>query len=148
MHFDELNPEVEAAEILHINGDMAKCHDLLARQFGVIQSRSQLLLTLATVTLTITGFSGPKIAASSAFSKYAMTLGILLVLVSLLVLLLGSLRIHWTTQFRGESPAATLVSIIRYRNSKTYLFKFELGFLVAGLSAYVASVLVFFLCGA
>lgn len=136
----------EAAEMLRIyGGDLARCHDLLTRQFGVIQGRSQLLLTLGTVALTITGFSGPKIAESHGFCKISMTAGILFVLVAMVLTLMGALGIRWTTQFREATPADTLAAIIGYRNRKTQLFKAEIGFLVTGLAFYVASVMVFFL---
>ncbi|HBC89400.1 MAG TPA: hypothetical protein DCZ94_20865 [Lentisphaeria bacterium] len=136
----------EAAELLRIyEGNMAKCLDLLTQQFGVIQGRSQLLLTLGTVALTITGFSGPKIAESSAFSRLSMTAGILLVLISMVLTLIGTLGIRWATQFRAPTPVETLTEIITYRNRKTKLYEAEMFFLVTGLVFYVASVIAFFL---
>lgn len=52
---------------LHGGGDAAlpACLKTASDQFTVIQTRSQLLLTLSTLTFTITGFSGPKIAEAS-----------------------------------------------------------------------------------
>ncbi|GEM_PF-1134189 len=136
----------EATELLRIySGDMTRCLDLLNGQFGVIQGRSQLLLTLGTVALTITGFSGPKIAESSAFSRYSMTAGILLVLIAMILTLIGTLGIRWTTQFKAATPLETLTEIITYRNRKTRFYVAEIVFLVIGLSFYVASVMAFFL---
>ncbi len=136
----------EAAELLRIYaGDFAKCLDLLNGQFSVIQGRSQLLLTLGTVALTITGFSGPKIAESCAFSRYSMTAGILLVLIAMILTLIGTLGIRWSTQFKASTPLETLTDIITYRNRKTKLYEAEMLFLVIGLAFYVASVMAFFL---
>ncbi|MEI6423657.1 MAG: hypothetical protein WCP55_15675 [Lentisphaerota bacterium] len=136
----------EAAELLRIySGDMGKCLDLLNQQFSVIQGRSQLILTLGTVALTITGFSGPKIAESSTFCRLSMAAGILLVLVSMMLTLIGALGIRWSTQFRAPTPVETLTQIVAYRNRKTGLYEAQIGFLVIGLLFYVSSVMAFFL---
>ncbi|HCE43111.1 MAG TPA: hypothetical protein DET40_06165 [Lentisphaeria bacterium] len=142
----KLSATEEAAELLRIyEGNMAKCLDLLNSQFSVIQGRSQLLLTLGTVALTITGFSGPKIAESSTFSRLSMTAGILLVLISMVLTLIGTLGIRWSTQFKAATSMETLTEIITYRNRKTRLYEAEIIFLVVGLVFYVASVMAFFL---
>jgi len=136
----------EAAELLRIySGDMSRCLDLLTQQFSVIQGRSQLILTLGTVALTITGFSGPKIAESSVFCRLSMTVGILLVLVTMVLTLVGTLGIRWATQFQAPTPAETLTDIVAYRNRKTRLYEAQIGFLVIGLVFYVSSVMAFFL---
>ena len=77
------------------------------------------MLTITTLTLTITGFSGPKIAAAGLFARTSMVLGILSVLASTLLILGGSLRIQWVTQFRGPDDHALVTSILHYRNRKT-----------------------------
>ena len=106
--------------------------EFMRHHFDVIQARSQLLLTLATLALTITGFSGPKIVQTNLFARYSMAVGIVFVLSAVVILLLGGLRIRWTTQFLGDEPGETLVRIIRYRNHKTKLYFVELGLLVIG----------------
>ena len=121
--------------------------EFMRHHFDVIQARSQLLLTLATLALTITGFSGPKIAQTNLFARYSMALGIVFVLSAVVILLLGGLRIRWTTQFLGDDARETLIRIIRYRNHKTRLYFVELGLLVIGLTAYVASVVTYLLYG-
>lgn len=139
-----LTPDEEAAHLLEMfNGVKADCLRFLHDQFNVIQARGQFLLSLGTLTLTITGFSGPKIAQTNAFSRYSIALGISLVLVSMLVLLLGSNRIRWVSQARAENEEKTLAAIIRYRHQKTMYYLVELYLLVAGLSCYVASVVSF-----
>lgn len=139
-----LNPEEEARHLLELFGGVqADCIRFLHDQFNVIQARGQFLLSLGTLTLTITGFSGPKIAQTNLFSRYSIAVGITLVLVSMMVLLLGSNRIRWVSQARAATPEATLVAIIRYRHQKTQFYLIELYLLVAGLSLYVASVVSF-----
>ncbi|MDR0351975.1 MAG: hypothetical protein LBI02_01000 [Opitutaceae bacterium] len=138
----------EARRLLQTAGSLRGALEMLVAQFSVLQTRAHLLLTVATLALTITGFSGPKIAAAGAFQRHGMAAGLVLVLVSMLLILWGSLRIRWVTQFSGENDEALLGKILRYRNAKTRLFFAELCLLVSGLTAYVAAVVGYFLLGA
>jgi hypothetical protein len=145
-----LPPEEEARLVLTMMGgpdNLGTCMEFLRHHFDVIQARSQLLLTLSTLALTITGFSGPKIAQTSAFARYSMTFGIVFVLIGMVILLLGGLRIRWTTQFLGNDPYLTIEQIMRYRNSKTRLYFVELTLLVIGLAGYVAAVITYLMNG-
>jgi hypothetical protein len=139
-------PDEEARMILEMmggSGTLGKTMEFLRHHFDVIQARSQLLLTLSTLALTITGFSGPKIAQTNLFARYSMAFGIVFVLLGMILLLLGGLRIRWTTQLFDETPEKTVERIIRYRNSKTRLYFVELTLLVIGLAAYVSSVVTY-----
>lgn len=142
-----LDPEHEAAAILAMyQGDLAKALDVLARQFTVMQTRSQLLLTLATITLTITGFSGPRIAASGLAARWCMGLGLVLVLAGVLVLLVG-LRIRWSTQFAGCDPQSVVTHALRYRNAKMRGYLGQMALIGAGIAFYVASVIAYLVTG-
>ncbi len=142
-------PEEEAKQLLAVQGDngLKGATSLLMQQFLVLQTRAQIMLTITTLTLTITGFSGPKIAASGDFSRYAMVFGILATLSSTLLILGGSLRIRWVSQFRGDNDLDLITRVIRYRNGKTNLFFAEICLLVLGLASYVSSVVTYFLTG-
>ena len=144
----ETAPLNEARHLLRITGSLKPAIDVLMAQFNVLQTRAQLLLSLATLTLTITGFSGPRIAAASLFSRYALIVGLILVLVSVLLILWLGLRVRWVTQFRGQTDEELLVTIIDYRDTKTRSFGWQIGLLGAGLAAYVAGVTSYFLVGA
>jgi hypothetical protein len=140
--------EAEADRLLTMHGGrLADALRTLADQFTVLQTRTQLLLTLATLTLTITGFSGPLIAKSGAGPRWCLVAGLVLVLVAVVMLLLGTLRIRWLTQFDGADPRATLVAAIAWRDAKTRHYLAQLGVLVAGLSAYVGAVVWFLVIG-
>jgi hypothetical protein len=150
MNKPALNAEQEAEHLLTLYegpSQLARCMEFLRHHFDVIQGRSQLLLTLATIALTITGFSGPKIAESGPFARQAMVVGIGFVLAAIVLLLLGGLRIQWTTQLMESDPRQTLIRIISYRNRKTLYYFWELGLLVIGLISYVASVAAYLLAG-
>jgi hypothetical protein len=144
----EVTPQEEADHLLALfGGELARCIEFIRHQFDVIQARSHLLLTLGTLALTITGFSGAKIAQTGLFARYSMAFGIVFVLSALIILLLGGLRIRWTTQIIGNDPQETLSRIIRYRNQKTRLYFVELTLLVIGLTSYVASVVSYLMEG-
>jgi hypothetical protein len=141
--------ETEAKQLLEVQGEqgLKGAIAVLMTQFNVLQTRAQMMLTITTLTLTITGFSGPKIAASGMFSRVAMAAGLLFTLSSTLLILGGSLRIRWVTQFQGETPLALVTRVLTYRNEKTRLFFAEICLLVAGLACYVAGVVAYFIIG-
>lgn len=143
-----LTPQEEADSLLamHAPDGLAECLRIISAQFVVLQTRSQFLLTLATIVLTITGFSGPRIAASGVFARAAMATGLVLVLVAILALLLN-LRIRWLTQFRGADARATLVEILTYRNGKRQAYAWIITLLLLGLASYVAAVVAFLIIG-
>lgn len=124
---------------------VAACLDVVSQQLTVIQTRSQLLLTLSTLTLTITGFSGPQIARTNAFAQGCIVAGIALVLLSTVLILLSSLNVKWVTQFRAADAESTLAAIIEYRNRKTSFYFWELSLIVVGLGSYVASLITYLL---
>jgi hypothetical protein len=139
----------EAQTLLALHGGperLAACLEVVSRQFATIQSRTQLLLTLATITLTITGFSGPKIAESGVFARLSLSIGLGFVLAAVLILL-STLRIRWLTQFSGPDALGTLTDILEYRNRKTSWYLFELALLAVGLGLYVAAVIAYLSSG-
>lgn len=139
----------EARTLLQTHGGeagLADCLKVISQQFVVLQTRSQLLLTLATIVLTITGFSGPRIAASGTFARVAMAVGLLLTLIAVLVLLLN-LRIRWLTQFQGVDAQQVLTDIITYREGKRLAYLWIISILMAGLASYVAAVIAFLITG-
>jgi hypothetical protein len=138
----------EAERLLRISGGVKPALDVLLGQFNVLQGRAQLLLTLATLVLTITGFSGPRIAAAGAFPRLALSLGLVLVLAAVSLVLASGLRIRWVTQFAAPDDAALLASVIDYRDRKTRAFALQLLLLGTGIAVYVAGVVVYFLKGA
>ena len=140
------DPDSEARELLALHGGgrdaLARAFDLLSRQFLVIQHRSQLLLTLATITLTITGFSGPKMAESGPAARIGLVAGLIFVLLAI-VLLLANLRIRWLTHFIGPDPQRSLVEVLRYRNAKTSWYLVQIVLLAIGLGCYVGAIIAY-----
>ena len=133
--------EAELLLGLH-DGRLAPAMAVISAHFAVIQTRSQLLLTLATLTLTITGFSGPHMASSGWQARIGMALGLVLVLAGV-ILLLATLRTTWLTKLVEPDPASSLARMIAYRDSKTRVYRWQLILLSLGLSSYVFAVIAF-----
>ncbi|MEK7415035.1 MAG: hypothetical protein AAB263_17155 [Planctomycetota bacterium] len=142
----DAHQRAEAERILNLYGGnpqgLAKALELLHSQFATMQARTQLLLTLATITMTITGFSGHQMAKSGFFASLAMAVGLICVLVSVL-LMMASLRVHWLSQFDEGDPVATVAAIISYRDSKTCRYRIQITLLASGLACYVAAVVAY-----
>jgi hypothetical protein len=136
-----LSPAHELHFIKEIYGpDATDVHfGLLREAFALLQTRSQMLLGLITICLTITGFSGQKIAESGRLSKIGVFVGVISVLISALIIFCGPLQIRWLTQYRADSVETTLLELIRRRNTRTYQYYTAMGCLVVGLSGYVLS---------
>ena len=142
----KLNPSEELAYLREIFGESnEKILGVITHAFDVLQVRSQLMLSLVTVVLTITGFSGPTIAASGAFSKICIGYGLSLVLVAAILILAGPLQLRWATQWRGDTMDESLINLLRRRNARTLKYHVAFLFLVSGLTGYVGSVIGFLL---
>ena len=143
----KLTPEEELQFLKEIHGQawVTAILDGLRDSFTVLQTRAQMLLGLVTICLTITGFSGPKVAESGALPRFFVFLGVVSVLVSALVVLCGPLHIRWMTQYRAEQMDTTLVHLIRRRNRRTCLYHLAVAWLLVGLTGYVLSFAAFLL---
>lgn len=155
MHFmaapkiERLSPTEELAHIMAVYGGdgVDRIYSLLTETFNVLQSRSQMLLSLITITLTITGFSGPQIAASSLVSRVSITFGLVFVLGSALILMTGPLQLKWSTQIKAANTDEKLLTLIRVRNYRTRRYHLAAICLIIGLVGYVSSLVSFLLTG-
>ena len=59
---------------------MMRSLEVLERQMNVLHTRSQVLLSLAGIVVTVTGFSGRVIAGTGIFAKITIVLGLSVVL--------------------------------------------------------------------
>ena len=140
----KLSPAEELAYLRELFGNSdEKILGVVTNAYDVLQARSQLLLSLVAVVLTITGFSGPTIAASGFFSRICIGYGLSFVLIASILILAGPLQLRWATQWRASSVDESLINLIRRRNARTLKYHVAFGFLVIGLSGYVGSVIGF-----
>ncbi len=143
----KLKPEDELANLKSIYGDdaISEIYANLRDAFTTLQNRSHVLLSLVTICLTITGFSGPNIAAAGVYSKAAIILGLCLVLSAGGGLLIGAFDLQWITRYKGASDDETIIHILERRNRRTRAYRIATLLLVLGLTSYVASVVIYML---
>ena len=136
---DTHDQEVEHLIALY-KGDAAAILSRVDGQLSILAGRAQTLLSLAGITITVTGFSGASIAHSGRLAAWLLVLGLVCVLVAAAFTMGGILRIRWTTQM----PPCSLETAIRFaigcRDEKTRVYSRSLGLLVVGLSLYVSSI--------
>jgi hypothetical protein len=142
----KLGPREELEYLREIHGDdQGRLFSILVESFNVLQYRAQLLLGLITICLTITGFSGPRIAESGTVAKLSLIAGLALVLCSALIILVGPLQLRWGTQRRGETLDESLIFLIHVRNQRTRRYHTASALLILGLFGYVGSVIGYLL---
>jgi hypothetical protein len=112
----------------------------LEGQLSILATRAQTLLSLAGLTITVTGFSGASIARSSTFAMWLCVGGLLTVLISAAMTILGILRVEWTTQMKPCELPEAIDHALELRDAKTRAFSRALVVLVLGLGLYVSSV--------
>lgn len=145
MNLQKLAPKEELEFLKEIYGeDRAKLFASIREAFSILQTRSQMLLGLATICLTITGFSGPRMAASNPLSRFFIGFGLSFVLAAVVAVVAGPLRFRWITAWKGASLDETLIENIKRRDFKTRLYRLATSLLLIGLTGYLLS-LVFYL---
>lgn len=134
--------ELEFLKEIH-GGEMAKVFGSLRESFSLLQIRSQMLLGLATICLTITGFSGPRMAAATPYSRVFIGTGLLFVLLSVVCIVTGPLQLRWMTAWKAGDMDQTLTAHLRRRDFKTRLYKMAMACLLTGLTCYLGSVVCY-----
>ena len=133
--------EEEADHLLQLyKNDAPAILGVLQSQFMSVASRAQMLLQLAGLTITVTGFSGASIARSGRPAAILVVSGLVVVLLAASHSLGGILKIRWMTQLAPCSPRETVVAAIRLRDDKTRVFSRSLALLIVGLALYIGSV--------
>jgi hypothetical protein len=132
-----LTPREEATRILALaEGNGYRAFDLIERQLSVLVLRTQVILSLSGIVITVTGFSGRAIAETSQLARLAISAGIFVVLAAAVVAIAGVLRLHWLTQELAADILATLVRSIAIRDAKSRSLRWALVLFVVGVSLY------------
>lgn len=121
-------------------GDAYKIMQSIDGQLSILSNRAQTLLSLAGITITVTGFSGATIAQSGKLAAVLLVVGLVLVLVAASLSMSGILRVRWVTSIAPCSLEDAVDSALDVRDAKTRVFDRSLGILIVGLALYVASV--------
>ncbi len=131
----------EARDILHLTEqNTLKALEIIERQLFVLYSRAQVLVSLAGVVITVTGFSGRTIAGTSLPAQMFIIGGLATVLVCVIWVYMKVMRINWSTTGLQEDPVETLVILIKRRNIKTRAYLVGGYVLFFGLALYCISV--------
>jgi hypothetical protein len=127
----------EANNILSLTkNDMLKALELLEKQLNTLHLRAQVLMSLAGIVITVTGFSGRLIAATSPISQILVISGLATVLTSAVWVFSQVMGIKWVTMGLTENAAESLEKIIERRNRKTRAYSQGGVILCVGLLLY------------
>ena len=140
------NAEEEADHLLGLfAGDGPRVLGLLQGQLTQLANRAQMLLQLAGLTITVTGFSGMNIARSGTLAAVLVVSGLVVVLLGASLSMGGILRVRWVTQLAPCPAREAIISAIAMRNKKTRAFSRSLALLIVGLALYIGSVSILLL---
>src|SRR4051812_14776621 len=90
---------IEARNILALcAGDRLRAFEMVQSQLAVLVLRTQVMLSLSGIVITVTGFSGRAIAATSLLARGSIVMGLFIVLAAAAVAVVGVLRLRWMTQ--------------------------------------------------
>jgi hypothetical protein len=131
----------EASRILELcKGDALRAFELVENQLGVLVVRTQVVLSLSGIVITVTGFSGRAIAETSALSRICVVSGLFLVLLAAAISVSGVLRVRWLTQSLESDALLALRRGLEIRDQKSRSLALSLVVFVVGFSLYCAAV--------
>ncbi|MBX3232215.1 MAG: hypothetical protein KIT84_19125 [Labilithrix sp.] len=131
----------EARAILALcDGDKLKAFEKVEAQLAVLVLRTQVMLSLSGIVITVTGFSGRAIADTGALARGCIASGLTLVLAAAACAMWGVLRLKWLTQMLRDDVLETLRTAIQIRNHKSRFLRAATALFIAGFSLYVAAV--------
>jgi len=121
-------------------GDPARAYELVQSQFSVLVLRTQVMLSLSGIVITVTGFSGRTIAQTSELARNLVATGILIVLGAAVVAIGGVLRLRWLTQELTDDPEQTLGRMLDIRDAKSRYLAVALLLFVVGFACYCVAI--------
>jgi len=131
----------EAKAILELtNNDLLAALSVAQRQLDVIYTRAQVLLSLAGMVVTVTGFSGRLIAGSSPLAQVFLVAGLFVSLTSAIWVFLRVMRVRWVTVMVAEHPKTALEQALQRRDSKTRAYAIGGTILCIGLILYCIAI--------
>lgn len=131
----------EARNILELcGGDRLRAFEMVQAQLGVLVLRTQVMLSLSGIVITVTGFSGRAVAQTGLLARASIVSGLFLVLAAAGVAVWGVLRLRWMTQELGPDTLAVLSRAIAIRDRKARFLTIALGLFVTGFSLYCLAV--------
>jgi hypothetical protein len=131
------SPREEAEQILNLaKGDALRAYEMVERQLSVLVLRTQVMLSLSGIVITVTGFSGRAIAQTSVLARTSIAAGIFVVLAAAAVAIFGVLRLRWLTQIIEADALKMLTHAIEIRDAKSRFLGAALSLFVVGFGLY------------
>jgi hypothetical protein len=131
----------EARRLIAFTGSAREAFQVLEKQMGVLVLRTQVMLSLSGIVITVTGFSGRAVAETSRLARISSALGLVVVLAAAVVALGGVLRLRWITQLLGDDdPDAMIVRAIEVRDQKARMLGASLKLFIVGFALYCFAV--------
>ncbi len=132
---------VEVQRILTLaGGDAVRAYDIVEKQLAVLVLRTQVMLSLSGIVVTVTGFSGRTIAQTGTVARSLVAAGIMVVLLSAAVAIGGVLRLRWLTQEVDDDLEASLTRMLMLRDSKSRFLSVALTLFIAGFACYCVAI--------
>jgi hypothetical protein len=133
--------EREAGAILDLcEGSKHKAFAMVESQLAVLVLRTQVVLSLSGIVITVTGFSGRAIAETGLVARISIIGGLFLVLLAAAVGVWGVLRLKWFTQTIEPDILATLRAGIELRDRKSRFLRVALALFIAGFTFYCIAI--------
>ncbi len=131
----------EAKRILALcKDDHLRAFEMVQGQLGVLVLRTQVMLSLSGIVITVTGFSGKNIAQTGALARTTIVLGLFIVLLAAATAVGGVLRLRWLTESIGEEPLETIRAGLAIRNKKSRFLETALVLFIVGFGLYCFAV--------
>jgi hypothetical protein len=121
-------------------GDPVKAYELVQAQLSVLVLRTQVMLSLSGIVITVTGFSGRTIAQTSELARNLVASGILVVLGAAGVAIGGVLRLRWLTQQLTDDTEQTLIRMLDMRDQKSRYLNTALLLFMVGFACYCVAI--------
>ena len=131
----------EVARILALtNGNPEHAFNLVERQLSVLVLRTQVMLSLSGIVITVTGFSGRAIAQTNELARVLVSAGIVIVLAAAVTAIGGVLRLRWLTQELTDDLTQTLTRMLEIRDAKSRFLTVALLLFIVGFSCYCVAI--------
>ena len=131
----------EAQSILDLcGGNALQAFQIVQSQIATLATRTQAILGLSGIVITVTGFSGRTVAQVSPLARTMIVAGLVIVLAAAAVGVGGVLRMRWATQELGGTPLDTLTRMIGIRDGKEIFLRIALILFVVGFAMYCFAV--------
>jgi len=122
------------------NSDTERAFGLVERQLSVLVLRTQVMLSLSGIVITVTGFSGKAIAQTNELARTLVSAGILIVLAAAATAIGGVLRLRWLTQELADDMQDTLLRMLEIRDTKSRFLSAAPFLFIVGFSCYCIAI--------